>query len=73
MHSRPPIGTIASAHTFATFENLAFGTELFGPLLLTEEILTEPLQYRDFELHLPTGPGLGVVVDENKIDALRHQ
>ncbi len=68
-----PIGTIASAHTFATFENLAFGTELFGPLLLTEEILTEPLQYRDFELHLPTGPGLGVVVDENKIDALRHQ
>ena len=68
-----PIGTIASAHTFATFENLAFGTELFGPLLLTEEILTEPLQYRDFELHLPTGPGLGVLVDENKIDALRHQ
>jgi muconate cycloisomerase len=34
-----PIGSIASAHTFATFENLAFGTELFGPLLLTEEIL----------------------------------
>ena len=67
-----PIGSIASAHTFATFENLAFGTELFGPLLLTEEILKEPLQYRDFELHLPKGPGLGVTVDEDKIDALRH-
>ena len=68
-----PIGSIASAHTFATFDNLAFGTELFGPLLLTEDILQEPLQYRDFELHLPTGSGLGVVVDENKLDALRQQ
>ena len=34
-----PVGSIASAHVFATFETLAFGTELFGPLLLTEEIL----------------------------------
>ena len=24
---------------FSTFESLAFGTELFGPLLLTEDIL----------------------------------
>ena len=26
-----PVGTIASAHTFSTFESLAYGTELFGP------------------------------------------
>jgi hypothetical protein len=38
------------------FETLAFGTELFGPLLLTEEILKEPLRYENFELHLPTHP-----------------
>ena len=51
-----PVGSIASAHVFATFETLAFGTELFGPLLLTEEILKEPLRYENFELHLPTAP-----------------
>ncbi len=34
-----PVGTIASAHVFSTFSNLAYGTELFGPLLLTEQIL----------------------------------
>lgn len=57
------IGTIASAHACATFPSLEFGTELFGPLLLTEEILTEPLAYTDFGLDLPEGPGLGVRLD----------
>ena len=37
------VGTVSSAHVFATFPKLAFGTELFGPLLLTEEILEERL------------------------------
>lgn len=68
-----PVGTIASAHTFSTFENLAFGTELFGPLLLTEDILKNPLQYENFELKIPTACGLGIEVDEDKIDHLRHQ
>lgn len=58
------VGTIASAQVFATFANLQWGTELFGPLLLTEEILAEPLVYRDFELEIPTGPGLGITLDE---------
>src|SRR3546814_3381667 len=41
------VGTIAAAHVFATFANLQWGTELFGPLLLTEEILAEPLDYSE--------------------------
>ena len=36
------VGTIASAQLFSTFDSLQWGTELFGPLLLTQEILTEP-------------------------------
>lgn len=67
-----PVGTIASAHLFSTFNNLAYGTELFGPLLLTEEILKTPLQYQDFSLHLPQGTGLGLELDEDKIDRLRR-
>ncbi|AZN65790.1 MAG: muconate/chloromuconate family cycloisomerase [Acinetobacter sp.] len=67
------VGTVASAHVFSTFSNLAYGTELFGPLLLTEEILKTPLKYENFELQIPTGLGLGIELDENKIDNLRRQ
>jgi muconate cycloisomerase len=66
------VGTIASAQLFATFGQLAWGTELFGPLLLTEDILRTPLVYRDFELQLPAGPGLGIEFDLDKIAALRR-
>lgn len=67
------IGTIASAHLFSTFSHLAYGTELFGPLLLTQEILKTPLQYENYELHLPQGKGLGIEVDEDKLDQLRRK
>ena len=66
------VGTVASAHLFATFPDLAWGTELFGPLLLTEELLQEPLGYADFELTVPDGPGLGVALDEDKIAFFRR-
>jgi muconate cycloisomerase len=66
------IGTLASAHVFATFPKLPFGTELFGPLLLTEEILGEPLTYRDFELVVPSTAGLGIELDEERIDFFRR-
>ncbi|MCU4315274.1 muconate/chloromuconate family cycloisomerase [Acinetobacter bereziniae] len=68
-----PVGTIASAHVFSTFSNLAYGTELFGPLLLTEQILKKPLQYENFELKIPTASGLGIELDEDKIDKLRRK
>ena len=66
------VGTIASAHLFATFPRLAWGTELFGPLLLTEEILTEPLAYGEFALQVPDRPGLGVELDENRVAFFRR-
>ncbi|MET4576669.1 muconate/chloromuconate family cycloisomerase [Ottowia thiooxydans] len=60
-------GTISSAHAFSTFRQLQWGTELFGPLLLTEEILTQPLEYKDFHLTVPTTPGLGIQLDEDRV------
>lgn len=66
------VGTIAAAHAFATFPKLQWGTELFGPLLLTEEILAEPLQYRDFELTVPSAPGLGLRLDEDRVQFFRR-
>jgi muconate cycloisomerase len=66
------VATAASAHLFATFPKLSFGCELFGPLLLTEEILTEPLTYADFSLKVPDGPGLGVTLDEDRVAFFRR-
>ncbi|AIY39303.1 Muconate cycloisomerase [Collimonas arenae] len=66
------IGTIASAQLFAGFSTLAWGTELFGPLLLTEEILQTPLVYKDFCLQLPATPGLGIALDQDRLNFLRR-
>jgi muconate cycloisomerase len=67
------IGTAATAHVCSTFADLAWDTELFGPLLLTQEVLREPLVYRDFELQVPTGPGLGVEIDTDKLRTLQRK
>jgi len=66
------VGTAASAHLFSTFSELAWGTELFGPLLLTQEVLATPLVYADFELAVPEGPGLGITLDEDKVARFRR-
>lgn len=62
-----PIGTIASAHLFATHGYFRWDTELFGPLLQRDCLTTQPLAYEDFQLHLPTGPGLGLALDWGKV------
>lgn len=67
------VGTVASAHVFSTFDELHWGTELFGPLLITEEILKEPLQYKNFHLVVPNQPGLGIELDEEKVRFYRRE
>jgi len=66
------VGTIASAHLFSSLPRLEWGTELFGPLLITEKILVEPLDYSEFSLAVPTGPGLGIALDEARLDRFRR-
>jgi muconate cycloisomerase len=66
------VGTAASAQVFSTLPKLAWGTELFGPLLLTEEILATPLVYGDFVLQVPTAPGIGVELDMDRVAFFRR-
>lgn len=61
------IGSMASAQAFVTLDRMVWGCELFGPLLLTEEIVREPLCYRDFQLHVPRRPGLGLSLDDERL------
>ena len=37
---------------------------------MAEDLLTEPLAYRDGQLHPPHEPGLGITLDEDKIRRL---
>ncbi|WP_280177107.1 muconate/chloromuconate family cycloisomerase [Pseudomonas duriflava] len=66
------IGTMASAQAFVTLPQLSWDTELFGPLLLTEEILATPLIYQDFHLEVPNLPGLGLTLDEERFAYFRR-
>lgn len=66
------IGSIASAHAFAACENLEWGTELFGPLLVKDDIVVERATVNNFELAVPNLPGLGVAIDEDKLAFYRR-
>lgn len=67
-----PVGTAASLHFACAAPGVTWGSELFGPLLMAEEMLIEPLRYSEGHLHLPDGPGLGVELDTEKIRAFRR-
>lgn len=67
-----PIGTAASLHAACATPAVTWGSELFGPLLMREELLTTPLRYVDGELHLPDGPGLGVELDLDAVARFRR-
>ena len=66
------LGTAAALQLFSTVETLAWGTELFGPLLLTEDILAEPIVYSDFSVGIPTGHGIGAILDPDKVAFYRR-
>ena len=66
------IGSIAAAHVFAACPQLAWGTELFGPLLLKDDVVLQRPTYSDFELQVPQTPGLGVQIDADKLAHYRR-
>lgn len=61
------VGTAASAHLFCALPAVTAGSELFGPLLLADDIVDTPVPYQTGFLRPPAGPGLGVTLDETKI------
>ncbi len=66
------IGSLAAAHLCATIPDLQWGTELFGPLLLTDDIVKKTIVYDNYALQIPEGPGLGVELDMNKIEKYKR-
>jgi muconate cycloisomerase len=66
------VGTAACLQLFATLAPFKWGTELFGPKLLQDDIVVMPPECRDFAIHLPKGPGIGVEIDPEKLAFYRR-
>lgn len=60
------LGSVASLHAWSTVR-MQWGTEMFGPLLLKDDIVVRPLDFSHGQVTLPQGPGLGVDIDEEKL------
>ena len=59
------LGTVASLHAWSTLP-LGWGTEMFGPLLLKDDIIADPPRFQGGQVTLPQGPGLGITLDDDK-------
>ncbi len=58
------LGTAAYLQVALAAAPVTWGCELFGPLLLTGDVVHRPVQYADGAILALEGPGLGVDVDE---------
>jgi muconate cycloisomerase len=67
----PCLGRIASAHVAASIRNLADGGSMRRLWLITEDLLLNPPRMTKEGLEIPTAPGLGVELDEKKVDRYR--
>ena len=67
------IGSVASAHAFSTIKTMSWGTELFGPLLLTDDIVKNRIEFSNATMKLPQGAGLGLELDLEKLEFYRRK
>jgi muconate cycloisomerase len=67
------IGSVASAHVFSTLRKMSWGTELFGPLLLTDDIVKTRIEFSNASMLLPQGAGLGLELDLEKLNFYKRK
>jgi len=65
------INTAAEIMLAATSEAVIDGLECVGPLKTAEDIITRRFDLSAGSIPLPSGPGLGVILDRDRVAALR--
>ncbi|HZC32713.1 MAG TPA: enolase C-terminal domain-like protein [Candidatus Bathyarchaeia archaeon] len=65
------IGTAAVAHLGASVPVLHYPGDAVGPLLYVDDVVVESLRFDGARLIIPDGPGLGVVLDPARLEALQ--
>lgn len=62
------VGTAAYLQFSASVPSLPYGCELFGPLLLEDDITDDPIIFKDGFVFVPEGPGMGVTINPEKVE-----
>jgi muconate cycloisomerase len=65
------LATAACAHVGVTVANLAYESDVVGPLRYPHDIVLDPPLIIAGELHAPDGPGLGVEIDLDYVEHVR--
>ncbi|MBE1554305.1 muconate/chloromuconate family cycloisomerase [Sporosarcina limicola] len=66
------IGTAACLHAYGAIRNLDYGSELFGPQWLADDLVKNPVEFKEGKINVPSGVGLGVELDEQKVEKYRR-
>jgi muconate cycloisomerase len=61
-------GTLFAGHFAVSSSNITYASELIGPLLLADDILAQPVVFQNGALQIPDSPGLGIELDEDKLE-----
>jgi len=64
------IATAAVAHMASSVEELHHPCDSVGPMLYEEDVVKDRVRYENGYLLVPTGPGLGVEIDDEKLREL---
>mgnify|MGYP003117935049 CR=1 FL=1 len=65
------IGSAAHAHLGASVPELHVASDTVGPLLYVEDVVKQRIVFEGNRLVIPTGPGLGMELDEDALENLR--
>jgi muconate cycloisomerase len=63
------LGTAAVAHLGAAARVLDYPCDNTGPRLYTDDVVQAPVRYQAGYLHVPEGAGLGLEIDEARLEA----
>ncbi|HVL59401.1 MAG TPA: enolase C-terminal domain-like protein [Burkholderiaceae bacterium] len=61
-----PIGFAASVHLYSAY-GISLPVDLNGPQFIAEDYLAQPFPIERMRAYTPTGPGLGIEIDEDKV------
>ena len=67
------IATSAAIQVYSTLPELEWGTELFSPLLLKDDIVVKPLNYFDYGVEVSNKPGIGLELDDDKVNYYKRK
>jgi len=65
------VGTAAAVHFYAATSNVISAAEIHGSPFYVDDIAVQPFVAEDGSIAVPNTPGLGVEVDEDKVNAYR--